>query len=107
MAGRKYDVILSNPPYVDQLDLESMPAEYHHEPRLALEAGEDGLSVVRRILAEASGYLNDGGLLIVEVGNSQAAVEAAYPNLPFIWLEFQSGGEGVFLLKKEDLDAAR
>lgn len=102
LKSQKYDVILSNPPYVDAHDLKSMPAEYHHEPKLALESGEDGLDVVKKVLAEASAHLNPHGILIVEVGNSRLALEAAFPRLPFIWLDFESGGEGVFLLKAED-----
>lgn len=106
LAAQKYDLIISNPPYVDREDLSMMPAEYSHEPMLALEAGEDGLQIVRRILLEAAQYLNPEGILIVEVGNSRFALEEAYPRLPFVWLDFESGGEGVFLLSKEDLNAA-
>ncbi len=99
----RYDLILSNPPYVDAADLAAMPEEFRHEPVLGLAAGEDGLEIAHRILAGAAGHLNPGGLLIVEVGNSWPALEAAYPELPFIWLEFEQGGDGVFLLSAEDL----
>ena len=99
----RYDLILSNPPYVDAADLAGMPAEYHHEPALALASGADGLDLTRRIIAQALDYLTPGGLLLVEVGNSWEALEAAYPQLPFIWLEFEQGGHGVFALSAQDL----
>ncbi|MFE8069736.1 50S ribosomal protein L3 N(5)-glutamine methyltransferase [Marinobacteraceae bacterium S3BR75-40.1] len=98
-----YDLILSNPPYVDAEDLAAMPPEFQHEPKLALAAGDDGLDIVRRMLDEAPRVLGPDGLMIVEVGNSQAAMEAAFPNLPLAWLEFEQGGEGVFALDAKDL----
>lgn len=103
----KYDVILSNPPYVDAQDLASMPEEYRHEPELGLAAGQDGLDIAHRILAGAADHLTENGLLIVEVGNSWVALDEAYPELPFTWLEFENGGDGVFLLRAEDLRQAR
>ncbi len=104
LPGR-YDLIVSNPPYVDARDLATMPAEFRHEPALALGAGDDGLEIVRRILREARAHLTDDGVLIVEVGNSDHHLEAAFPEVPFLWLEFERGGQGVFALTAEELDA--
>lgn len=98
LPGQRFDLILSNPPYVDAEDFADMPAEYHHEPAIGLACGADGLDLVRRILAESADHLTEQGLLIVEVGNSQVHVEALYPEVDFTWLEFQRGGHGVFLL---------
>lgn len=101
LPGQRFDLILSNPPYVDAEDFDDMPAEYHHEPELGLACGNDGLDLVRRMLAEAADHLNDKGLLIVEVGNSQVHVESLYPEVDFAWLEFERGGHGVFMLTAE------
>lgn len=103
LSGERYDVILSNPPYVGTQELARLPAEYRREPALGLAGGEDGLDLVRRILRDASRHLQPGGVMIVEVGNSAGALEAAYPEVPFLWLEFERGGEGVFLLAAEQL----
>lgn len=107
LQGQVFDLILSNPPYVDAEDMASLPQEYHAEPELGLASGSDGLDFTRRLLAEAADYLSDQGVLLVEVGNSWPALEAAYPALPFTWIEFERGGHGVFVLQAEDLRAAR
>jgi ribosomal protein L3 glutamine methyltransferase len=98
LPGQRFDLIVSNPPYVDAEDFADMPAEYHHEPEMGLACGSDGLDLVRRMLAEAADHLTETGLLIVEVGNSQVHVEELYPEVDFTWLEFEQGGHGVFLL---------
>jgi len=94
----RYDVIVSNPPYVGVQEMQSLPKEYSHEPRGALEAAHDGLAIIEAILVAAGDYLTDHGVLIVEVGNSEHAVMQAYPQVPFTWLYFENGGQGVFLL---------
>jgi ribosomal protein L3 glutamine methyltransferase len=103
LGGERYDLILCNPPYVDAADMAALPAEFRHEPRLGLAAGADGLDLARRILAGARAHLGEEGWLVLEVGNSAAALEAAYPELPFIWPEFERGGGGVALLAARDL----
>lgn len=107
LQGQRFDLIVSNPPYVDAEDMANLPQEYHAEPELGLISGEDGLDFTRRLLAEALDYLTDNGLLVVEVGNSWPALEAAYPELPFTWVEFKRGGHGVFVLNTAELRKAR
>jgi ribosomal protein L3 glutamine methyltransferase len=97
-----YDVIISNPPYVTSGAMDALPSEYRHEPALALAGGDDGLDAIRVIVDEAPRHLNPRGTLVVEVGSGKDAVEAAFPNLPFVWLETRSSADSVFLLKRED-----
>ncbi|NMG73953.1 50S ribosomal protein L3 N(5)-glutamine methyltransferase [Aromatoleum diolicum] len=106
LAGRRFDLIISNPPYVTAESMETLPAEYLHEPRMALAAGEDGLDVVRRLLAQARAHLNPGGVLAVEVGHNRHIVEAAFPQLPLVWLSATGGDDMVFLLRAEELPQA-
>ncbi len=103
LAGRRYDLILSNPPYVTDAAMAALPEEFRREPAMALGAGTDGMDIVRRIVAEAGRHLNPGGLLLVEVGHNQAEAEAALPDLPLIWLDTNSASAPVFLLRAEDL----
>lgn len=103
LAGERYDVIVSNPPYVSAAELAALPPEYHREPRLGLLAGESGLEVALRILCEAPAHLVDGGILVVEVGSAAQELEQRFPDLPFLWLEFERGGEGVFLINRDQL----
>jgi ribosomal protein L3 glutamine methyltransferase len=103
LGGETYDIIVANPPYVGARELKSLPPEYRHEPRLALAAGPAGLDSVRVILRQAARHLRPGGILVVEVGNTDRAVQRAYRGLPFVWLEFERGGGGVFLLTADQL----
>ncbi len=105
LENAKFDLIVANPPYVDSEDYASMPAEFHAEPSIGLVSGEDGLSFTRRFLSEAKRYLNEGGIVVVEVGNSYTALLDAYPELDFVWPEFEHGGHGVFVLTKAQLDS--
>ncbi|CAM2796664.1 50S ribosomal protein L3 N(5)-glutamine methyltransferase [Vibrio rarus] len=103
LVQEKYDLIVTNPPYVDEEDMNSLPEEFKHEPELGLAAGTDGLKLVRRILANAPKYLTENGILICEVGNSMVHMIEQYPDIPFTWVEFANGGHGVFMLTREQL----
>ena len=103
LGGERYDLIVSNPPYVTEQEFAALPPEYGHEPKLGLTAGEDGLDFALRILATAPDHLNEDGVLIVEVGESERALVATLPNVPFNWIEFNVGQMGVFLLDRRDL----
>jgi ribosomal protein L3 glutamine methyltransferase len=104
VKGRRYDIIVSNPPYVGHAEMRRLPREYRHEPRLGLESGTDGLDSVRSILAAAHRHLRRDGILVVEVGNTEDALLRTFPRLPFVWPEISMGGGGVFLLQARDLD---
>jgi len=107
VPGRRYDIIVSNPPYVGRAEMRTLPREYRHEPRLGLAAGSDGLDAVRAIFAAAPQHLEENGILVVEVGNTESALVRAFPTIRFIWPEISLGGGGVFLLHARDLVALR
>jgi ribosomal protein L3 glutamine methyltransferase len=103
LGGRKYDLIISNPPYVDANSVKALPQEYRHEPKLALAGGHDGLDATRIILKHAAQHLAENGVLVVEIGHNRAALEKAYPDLPFTWLDVSAGDQFVFMLHRSDL----
>lgn len=103
VPAQRYDIIVSNPPYVSKEEMQTLPDEYRHEPVLALEASNNGLLIVDKILQQAHEYLSDEGILVIEVGNSEEALCDAYPLVPFTWLEFTQGGQGVFVITKQQL----
>lgn len=103
LQGKKYDLIVCNPPYVGHEELSNLPKEFYREPQLGLDGGESGLDLVHDILAQAPDYLSDGGVLYVEVGNTDELLQQSYPQIPFLWQEFEYGGHGIFMLTKEQL----
>lgn len=103
LTGKTYDLIVTNPPYVGHDELSTLPDEFYKEPQLGLDGGVSGLDLVHKILAKASELLNDGGVLFVEVGNTDEALQQSYPSVPFLWQDFDNGGHGVFMLTKEQL----
>ncbi|AIO67906.1 50S ribosomal protein L3 N(5)-glutamine methyltransferase [Burkholderia oklahomensis] len=102
---QRYDVIITNPPYVNADSMAELPAEYRHEPEMALAGGADGMDIVRRIIGEARRWLKDDGVLVVEIGNERANVEAAFGGLDLVWLSTSAGDDGVFLIHASDLPA--
>ncbi len=107
LKGRQYDLIVSNPPYVSPEELKSLPPEYQHEPTLGLVSGDDGMSLAIGILKDAPDYLAEKGILVLEVGYSRPVLEALFPDVPFLWLDFEHGGEGVLLLDCQQLKKYR
>lgn len=103
-AGRRYELIVSNPPYVPEIEVDNLGPEFQHEPRMALAAGIDGMDIVERILNEAAEHLSEGGLLVCEIGGSQEEFNARFPDIPVAWPEFERGGDGVFVISKADLE---
>ncbi len=107
LKGRKYDLIITNPPYVDKLGMNTLPPEFTHEPRMALDGGGDGLDLVHKILAAAPAHLNRGGAIICEIGRTREALEAAYPDTPFLWLGTENSIDEVFWLEAADIPVHR
>lgn len=103
LSGKRYDLIISNPPYVNVESMQRLPQEYRHEPENALASGDDGLDATRKILQQAPRHLADDGILVVEIGHNRTELEQAYPKIPFTWLETSAGDEFVFLLQREQL----
>jgi ribosomal protein L3 glutamine methyltransferase len=104
LKGRRYDIIVTNPPYVARAEMKTLPREYRHEPELALVSGRHGLDAIVRILADAARHLNPGGILVGEVGNSAPVLQKKFPSVPFVWLTTSTGDESVFLLTAEQIE---
>ena len=104
LRGQLYDIIVANPPYVPEAEMQQLSAEFGHEPSLGLQAGTDGLDIIVQILKQAAGHLADNGILVAEVGHTQDHLLARYPEVPFMWFDFEYGGTGVFMLDKAQLD---
>ncbi len=104
LAGKLYDLIVCNPPYVSSGSMANLPVEYRYEPELALQADDDGMAVIDALLFQSARHLNSDGVLMVETGETKEVVYRSYPRLPFVWPEFEHGGEGIFLLHKRDLE---
>ena len=104
LRGQLYDIIVANPPYVPEAEMQQLSAEFGHEPSLGLQAGADGLDIIVQILKQAAGHLADNGILVAEVGHTQDHLLARYPEVPFMWFDFEYGGTGVFMLDKAQLD---
>ena len=102
-SDRRYDLIVANPPYVPTASLQELPTEYASEPISGLDAGQEGLDIITPLLAQTVDYLADDGIIVVEVGESEYALRHQFPQVPFLWLEFEQGGEGVFLLTGEQI----
>jgi ribosomal protein L3 glutamine methyltransferase len=107
LSGQRYDLVVSNPPYVSEQEVDSLPAEFRHEPRMGLVSGEEGLAIPLKILRECQAYLTPDGVLILEVGYSAGALAERLPEVPFLWLEFAEGGEGVLAITAKDLERYR
>ena len=103
LMDQKYDIIISNPPYVDAASMDSLPGEYRHEPEMALAGGKDGLDLVHTLMRQAAQTLNPGGWLIVEIGHNKNVMTATYPNLPLVWLDTDGGSDFVFLIDQASL----
>jgi len=104
LKGKQYDIIVSNPPYVDEEDMMGLSDEFHHEPELALSSGKDGLAFTKKLLEKAANFLTESGVLVVEVGNSQYQLAQSFPQVPFQWIDFERGGDGVFVITKQELN---